>query len=289
MAVERDEVSGQNTTGHEWDGLKELDTPIPRPAVWAYWLTSLFAIVFWILFPAWPYVTDFTRGLLDYSSRATVIASVAEANAARNAADRAIAEGDLYALAADSSIRAVHEDDASILYLDNCAVCHGRDLKGQIGFPNLTDAHWLWSGDVEEIATTLRYGINTGHEEERFAEMPAFGAQQMLERGDIKNLVEYVLAISGREHDADMRVAGAPVFEENCSSCHGEGGEGGYGIGAPSLRDDQWIYGSDRSDIFETIWAGRKGVMPYWGDRLSETEIRKLALYVHWNADGGGE
>ena len=119
--------------------------------------------------------------------------------------------------------------------------------------------------------------------------MPAFGAQQMLERGDIKNLVDYVLSLSGQEHDAEMSAAGAPVFEENCSSCHGEGGEGAYEIGAPSLTDDQWIYGGDRRSILETIWAGRKGVMPYWVDRLSETEIRKLALYVHWNADGGGE
>jgi len=289
MALERDEVSGQNTTGHEWDGIKELDTPIPKPAIWAYWLTSLFAVLYWILFPAWPYVTDFTRGLLDYSSRATVIASVAEANAARSAADKGLASGELVALAADPAIRAAHEAEASILYLDNCAVCHGRDLKGQVGFPNLTDDHWLWSGDVEEIANTLRFGINGGHEEERFAEMPAFGTLQMLERGDIKNVVEYVLSLSDQDHDRDMADVGAAIFEENCSSCHGEGGTGGLEIGAPSLIDDQWIYGGDPDAVLETIWAGRKGVMPFWVDRLSETDIKKLALYVHWNADGGGE
>ena len=289
MAVERDEVSGQNTTGHEWDGIKELDTPIPKPAIWAYGLTSLFAVLYWILFPAWPYVTDFTRGLLDYSSRATVMASVEEAAAARSAADQALAAGDLTALAADPAIRAAHEDEASILYLDNCAACHGRDLKGQIGFPNLTDGHWLWSGDVEEIATTLRYGINSGHEEERAAEMLAFGAQQMLERGDVEAVVDHVLSLSGQDHDTGMGERGAVVFEENCSSCHGEGGEGGLEIGAPSLIDDQWIYGGNHEDIFETIWSGQRGVMPAWEGRLSETDIRKLALYVHWNADGGGE
>lgn len=289
MAVERDEVSGQNTTGHEWDGIKELDTPIPKPAIWAYGLTSLFAVFYWLLYPAWPYVTDFTRGLLDYSSRATVIASVAEANAARTTADQVLLDGDLATLAKDPAIRAAHEAGASILYLDNCAVCHGRDLKGQAGFPNLTDEHWLWSGEVEEIATTLRYGVNTGHDNERFAEMPAFGALQMLERADIEAVVEYVLSLSGHERDAELSAIGAPIFEENCSSCHGEAGVGGLEIGAPSLVDDQWIYGGDPDAILETIWTGRKGVMPFWVDRLSDIDIRKLALYVHWNGDGGGE
>lgn len=289
MAVERDEVSGQNTTGHEWDGIKELDTPIPKPAIWAYGLTSLFAVLYWILFPAWPYVTDFTRGLLDYSSRVTIMESVAAANTERATSTKELESGDLIALAADPDVRARHQDDASILYLDNCAVCHGRGLKGQAGFPNLTDDHWLWSGDVEEIATTLRYGINAGHDEERFSEMPAFGTQQMLERGDIKAVVEYVLSLSEKDHDAELSGIGAPIFEENCSSCHSEGGTGGLEIGAPSLVDDQWIYGGDREKILETIWAGRKGVMPFWTDRLDETDIRKLALYVHWNTDGGGE
>ncbi|MEM1298913.1 MAG: cytochrome-c oxidase, cbb3-type subunit III [Pseudomonadota bacterium] len=283
MQVEFDEVSGRNTTGHEWDGIKELDTPVPWPTRWALWLTILFAIGYWLLYPAWPVFSDFTRGALGYSSRELVLEKVA--NAADSQADTlaVLVDGNLEELAGDPEVHAQFEHAAGVLYRDNCAMCHGRDLKGQKGFPNLTDGHWLWSGLPEEIEYTLQVGINSGHEDERAAEMLAFGAQGILEKADVRAVTHHVLAISGQEHDGELASTGATIFEENCAGCHGDDGEGGYEIGAPSLIDEAWIYGGSREAIYRTIWSGRRGVMPFWSGRLTDAEIRKLALYVHWN------
>lgn len=285
MPVERDEVSGRNTTGHEWDGIKELDTPVPWASRWALRIAILYSLGYWIFFPAWPYASDFTRGVLGYSSRATVLEKVEKAATQRDAFAADLLDGNLAELADDPAIRAKYEGSAAILARDNCAMCHGRDLGGQTGFPNLRDDHWLWSGDIEEIATTLRFGINSGHDEERSAEMLAFGAQQMLERADIRAVTDYVLSLSGQPHEGELAETGAAAFEENCVACHGDEGEGGLESGAPSLADKAWIYGGDRDAIYRTIWSGRIGVMPAWSDRLSEADIRKLALYVNWQRD----
>ena len=282
MQVEKDPVTGRNTTGHEWDGIKELDNPVPWAAKWALRLTVLFSLGYWVLYPAFPMVSDFTRGALGYNSREVVLAKVEASTAERAEVDADLLAGDLETLAADPEVRAHYEAPASVLYRDNCAMCHGPDLKGQAGFPNLIDDHWLWAGDLEDIESTLQVGINSGHEDEQIAEMLAFGTQGMLEKPDIKAVVEHVLAIAGKEHDADLASAGAAVFEENCSACHSDDGEGGLKNGAPSLIDQAWIYGGDRKSIHRSIWAGRKGVMPAWSGRLSEADIRKLALYVHW-------
>ena len=289
MAVESDPVSGQTTTGHEWDGITELNTPTPSPVKWSYVLTTLFAVLMWVLYPAWPYVSDFTRGVLGHSSRDAVASRIEAAKTRRTDFDKDIATGDLAELADDPSIRAKYEASTAILYQDNCAACHGRALRGQTGFPDLTDGDWLWSDDLEEIATTIRLGINANDDDSRFAEMPAFGELQMLPRQDINHVVQYVLAISGQEHDAAKSEKGAAVFEEHCVACHGEEGQGGMQLGAPSLTDDAWLYGSSRHIIYQTVWSGRRGVMPAWAGRLSETDIRKLTLYVKWLGDGGSD
>lgn len=282
MRLERDEISGQDTTGHEWDGIKELNTPIPRVVTWAYRLTILFSVGYWIFYPAWPYVTDFTRGLSGYSSRATVIDKVETADQELASFDASLLAGSIDQLADDPDIRAKYEASTSILYADNCAACHGQGLKGQTGFPNLVDTAWLWPSTPEEIEITLQYGINSGHGEERYAEMSAFGRDEILEPQQITELIAYVQSISGLEHDVALASNGPELFEENCSSCHGENGEGGLESGAPTLTDNVWIYGSDGDALYESIWNGRQGVMPSWEDRLTPAEIRKLALYVYW-------
>ncbi len=289
MEVEYDPVTGRHTTGHEWNGIKELDTPIPAIVKWCYGLTILFSIIWWILYPSWPYVSDFMRGIAGYSSRHVVTTQLQDATAQRAVFDSDLLKGSLVTLAADPDARKKYEASAKILYRDNCAACHGRDLRGQNGFPNLTDPHWLWSGDVEDIATTLRVGINSGHDDERSAEMPAFGRDDVIEKADIDAVIAYVLFISGQNHDATLRTKGEAVFAENCASCHGEKGVGGLGAGAPSLVDQAWIYGKSRAMIHQAIWQGRKGVMPGWTGRLTETEIRKLALYVTWQNDAGNK
>ncbi len=289
MAIERDKITGRNTTGHEWDGIKELDTPIPGSVKWSYGITIIIAIALIALYPAFPYFSGFTPGLLGYSSRAIVEQQVADAASERAERDKVLMASDINDLVTDSAVKEKYEAAAAILYRDNCAVCHQPDLQGKTGFPNLTDGHWLWSGNVEEIETTILYGINSGNDDERIAEMLDFGKQQMLERPEIKDVIEYIRSISGQEHNIKMSDRGDEIFTENCESCHGEQGVGGLESGAPSLVDSAWIYGSDGGALFKSIWSGRVGQMPAWEGRLSKADIRKLALYVKWQSHAGSQ
>lgn len=290
MQVDRDPVTGQTTTGHEWDGLKELNTPVPRVSVWAMRSAILFSICYWVLYPAWPVAFDYTRGLLGYSSRAVVTEKVEAATAEIAAFEQPLLDGDLNMLAEDPVVRATFEPAAAVLFLDNCAMCHRRSGMGQRGFPNLTDETWLWSGTAEEIHQTLLHGINYPEDEDtRIAQMPAFGAMEMLEENQIADVIAYVRKIAGYAHDTEALGRGAEIFAENCAACHGDAGEGGLGIGAPSLIDQAWIYGPSHEDLTDTIVNGRAGVMPGWTGRLSEAEIRQLALYVVWLGRPVGE
>lgn len=282
MKSEFDPVSGRSTTGHEWDGIRELDTPVPKVARIALWGSIAISAVYWVLLPAWPYVTDFTRGALDHSTRSEILDVMSEAAQARAMADQELVAADLEELVADRELQARLSAPASVLYRDNCTVCHGPALAGQAGFPDLSDAHWLWSGSPEEVETTIAYGINATHDETRYSEMPAFGRDELLEREDLDAVTEYVLSLQGAAQDGALVETGAQVFEENCASCHGDAGEGGYENGAPSLADSAWIYGGSRDEIRETLQAGRQGVMPAWSDRLSPADIRKLTLFLMW-------
>lgn len=285
---EVDPVTGYETTGHEWGGIKELNTPFPRIALVALVLSVLIALTGWILLPAWPYGRDYTRGLLgleqgEMAQRgARAMAEVRQGWLGRFTTPDGGAP-DFEALAEDDALLAQAMPAANRLFTDNCTVCHGRDGGGGPGFPVLSDGYWLWDGAPEEIAETLRVGINAEHPETRIAEMPAF---DWMERADRISLAEYVAALpTGR---ADPASPAAALFAENCTACHGEGGAGGLGIGAPSLTDASVIYGQDPATVLETITRGRAGVMPYWSDRLSTEEINLLALYVARLSGGDG-
>lgn len=281
MKPEIDEASGQETTGHEWDGLKELNTPVPMVFRISLWLTIAVSVIIWVLYPSWPGASDYLKGIVGYSSRERVAEAVAERADLRQQQMPEFAEMDVAELAADPTLEAKYASAIGVLYRDNCVACHGRDLKGQENFPNLTDDHWLWSGEPEEIEYTLQVGINHLDDDTRWAEMPAFG-DGMIERSELKAVVEYVLEISGSEHDAELAGIGAEVFEENCTACHDNSGVGGMENGAPSLVDDAWIYGGSRKVLTETLKHGRQGVMPGWSGRLTEEEIKKLTMYVIW-------
>lgn len=282
---EKDPVSGTDFTGHEWDGIKELDTPVPWAARWALWISIFVSVLYWVLYPSFPTASDYAKGQLGYSSRAKVSASLQEANADREQAFSPFASEETAILAADPELKARYSASVSKLYADNCAACHRSDLKGQQGFPNLVDGHWLWSKSPEEIEATIRYGINAQHEETRIAQMLAFGADGMIEKPQIEEVTEFVLSLSGQQHDATSAEAGKLVFEENCAACHGDDGRGGYEIGAPDLGDESWIYGGDREDIYHSVYYGRQGVMPAWQGRLSDVQIRMLTLYLLWSAE----
>lgn len=282
---EKDPVSGTDLTGHEWDGIEELDTPVPWAARLALWGSIGVAALYWVFYPSFPAVRDYAKGVLGYSSRLEVTASLEQAEAARAQSFAPFQSEDIEALAADHSLEERYGVAISKLYEDNCAACHTAELTGQPGFPNLADPHWLWSSSPEEIEYTIRYGINAAHDDSRSAQMLAFGADEMLEKPQVKEVVEYVLALSGQDHDAALAEAGNLIFEENCAACHGDDGRGGYENGAPDLGDDQWIYGRTREDIYHSVFYGRQGVMPAWEGRLTEAQIRMLALYLLWNAD----
>ena len=278
---ERDPHTGINTTGHEWSGIKELDTPIPKAVKFFYGLTFLIALAIWILLPTWPLITTYSSGLLGFSQRDLIADQLAGAAVQRaDWADR-IAGLDVSEGGADPQARAIAVRAGEALFSDNCAACHGQGGKGGPGFPNLTDGAWIWGGTPEDIHETIRVGINSQHDETRFGQMPAFGRDEMLERGDILTLVPYIRHLAGLEaaEGADLD-AGAALFAENCASCHGEEAMGDTSLGAPNLTDDFWIYGGDRETLYETLIGGRQGHMPHWSDRLSPLQLRILALYV---------
>jgi cytochrome c oxidase cbb3-type subunit 3 len=278
---ERDPHTGIFTTGHEWSGITELDTPIPRAVKFFYGLTFAVALAMWILLPTWPLLTTYTPGLLGYSQRDFLRDQLAAAVDQRAGWEERIAALDLNDSADDPEARAIAIGTGETLYADNCAVCHGLDAKGGPGFPDLRDRAWLWGGSAEEIHETLRVGINSQHDETRSGQMPGFGRDQILEREDIRALVTYVRQLAGLEQaEAQSLEVGEALFAENCASCHGEDARGEPTLGAPNLTDGFWIYGGDRETLYRTLFGGRQGHMPHWGDRLSPVQLKILALYV---------
>lgn len=276
--AEVDPVTGYETTGHDWNGIRELNTPFPRIVIWALTLAFIYSLIAWVLLPAWPTGRDFTRGVLGLDQQQVAMQGLERLERMRNDWMARFEGGDLDALAADRALLARAMPAARRLFEDNCAACHGTHGTGGPGFPDLTDADWLWGGSPEAIAETLRVGINSGHPDARAAQMPGFGRDGLLPYGSVQQVADYVLALS--RGTADQESAGARIFEENCVACHGEKGVGGLDIGAPSLAGGSRIYGGDRAAVLATIHGGRQGVMPSWAGRLSAAEINLLAVYV---------
>ena len=278
-AEERDPVSGCLTTGHYWNGIKELNPPVPRIVCAFMAVTHLYALVAWILLPTWPLGQTFTRGLLGIDRKTAVAADPAAADAARAGWKETLATADFDTLRADPDLMARAIAMAGPLYGQNCQVCHGSGGIGEPGFPRLSDANWLWGGTDDEIASTLRVGINADHPDTHFAQMPAFGRDQLLSRSGISLLTDYVLTL-GNGVIPDDQSKGAILFQTNCAACHGEDARGLEGPGAPNLTDTDWVYGGHATSIPHTLVAGRQGQMPSWQSRLTEAQIRALALYV---------
>ncbi|MCB1386842.1 MAG: cytochrome-c oxidase, cbb3-type subunit III [Nitratireductor sp.] len=272
---EVDPVTGHDTTGHDWNGIKELNTPFPRLVIWALVLTFAYSVIAWVLLPAWPLGRDYTRGLWGLDQGAEAVTGYRELATERQDWLTRLTNPDLAALGSDAALMAVAMPAARRLFEDNCAACHGATGQGGPGFPVLSDETWLWSGDPEEIATTIRHGINADDPDTRLGEMPAF---DWMERSDRTVLARFVAGL--RDGTADAQSPAAQLFADNCVACHGEGGQGGLGVGAPSLTDRAVIYGQDPATVMETLRQGRHGVMPAWAGRLSEAEINLLALYV---------
>ncbi len=283
MAVEeRDPHTGYLTTGHEWNGIKELNTPVPKPVFFFLAVTAAFAVVYWLLMPAWPLGVTYTRGLLGIDQRRTVAESLEEAAAQRAAWTQHIESADFAEIQADPRLMAIVRQTGRTLFGDNCSVCHGTHATGGPGFPNLTSGSWLWGGEPAAIAETVRVGINATHPDTRTGQMLAFGKDGILPRADVEKVVTYVQSLSDPAIAAtpEQLDAGREIFLANCATCHGDDGKGKTDTGAPNLTDRFWIYGGDRQSIFATVYGGRQGHMPSWEGRLSPVDRKILALYV---------
>ncbi|MYZ48743.1 cytochrome-c oxidase, cbb3-type subunit III [Propylenella binzhouense] len=287
QGVERDEPTGQITTGHEWDGIKELDTPMPRWWLWTFYGTIVWALGYVILYPAWPLVHDATRGVLGWSSRGQVQEALVEAAQAQGGFRDRIASLSLEDIRQDPELLRFAQAGGRSAFQVNCSQCHGSGAAGSVGYPNLNDDEWLWGGTLEEIHATIVNGARfVGNDDTHVSEMPAFG-DGVLDRAQIEQVANYVLSLSGSPHDAAKAEAGAPLFADNCAACHGDAGQGDASVGAPALNDQIWLYSGKLDAIVAQIQRPRHGVMPAWGHRLDPTTIKELALYVH--GLGGGK
>jgi len=285
---ETDSATGVETTGHEWDGIKELNNPLPRWWLWTFYATIVWSIGYVIAYPAIPLIDDATKGVLGYSSRAEVAAEIEKADAAK---------GEMVAKIATTPVGEIRNDQALFQFAVSagrsafkvhCSQCHGSGAAGSPGYPNLNDDDWLWAGTVEGIAETIRHGVRfAGDDDTRYSEMPAFGRDGMMDKQQIAQTAAFVRKLGGLDHDADQAAAGGPLYADNCASCHGTGGEGDRETGAPRLTDPIWHYGESQAEIAQQIHLPKHGVMPGWGARLGESVVKQLAVYVH--SLGGGE
>lgn len=282
---EIDKISGVETTGHEWDGLKELNNPAPRWWLWILYVTIIWSVGYWVVYPSWPTLsgnTAGTAGWTQYKKLANEQGDVMQ----RQAAYLARFKGASFdQIKNDPELSAFAIAGGKAAFKDNCATCHGSGAAGAKGFPNLNDDDWLWGGTIEDIYQTIQYGIRSGHENARVTMMPAFGKDGLLQPQDIKTVAQYVIGLNkGTSNESHP---GYKIFQDNCSACHGVKGEGNRSMGAPRLNDAIWLYGGDEATVYQTIFNARAGVMPYWKGRLDDNTIRQLTVYVH--SLGGGE
>jgi cytochrome c oxidase cbb3-type subunit III len=283
-----DAATGTPTTGHEWDGIKELNTPLPRWWVWVFYATIVWSIGYWIVYPALPLITSFTAGVFGYSSRDQVAADVRGLQAARGGMVAKLEAGSLADIEKDATLFAFATAQGRAAFGNNCAPCHGIGGGGAKGYPNLNDNDWLWGGSLDQIYQTIAYGIRSGHPKAHESTMVGFGKDGVLKRNEIVTVARYVRSLSGLPVPAGTDLAaGKKLFADNCAACHGDEAKGNPEIGAPNLADRIWLYGSDETSIVEVITNGKNGVMPAWVDKLDPATLKALTVYVH--SLGGGQ
>lgn len=279
---EIDDVTGVATTGHRWDGITELDNPMPRWWLWTYYATIIWSLGYVILYPAWPLVSTATEGVLGWSSRSDVRAELQAAEAERAGYIEQVAALPVEDILADDALRTFATSAGAAAFRVNCVQCHGSGAAGSPGYPNLNDDEWLWGGTAEEIRFTIAHGIRfSGDDDTRYSEMPAYG--EMLSREEISAVASHVVALG---QGGDLSGPGAQIFADNCAACHGEAGKGDPDFGAPDLTDAIWLYGGTEADIAAQVRGPRHGVMPGWTERLGDVTVKELAVYVH--SLGGG-
>ncbi|MEO9648624.1 MAG: cytochrome-c oxidase, cbb3-type subunit III [Roseobacter sp.] len=274
------------TTGHSWDGIEEFDNPMPRWWLWTFYVTIIWGVGYTLAYPAWPLVSSATSGLLGYSTRAEVVEEIALVEARNEEINLRLASTELTKIDEKADLNAYATSAGAAVYRTWCTQCHGSGAAGAVGYPNLLDDDWLWGGDIQEIHTTIAHGIrNEEDDDARYSQMPAFG--DILEPEELTSVVNFVMNLSGAPLDPAQVAVGSEVFQDNCSVCHGQKGLGDRTQGAPNLADAIWLYGGDYETVLETVTNSRFGVMPSWAQRLSEAQVKAVAIYVHQL--GGGE
>jgi cytochrome c oxidase cbb3-type subunit 3 len=283
-----DAVTGRTTTGHEWDGIEELNTPLPRWWLWLFYACIAFAVVYSIVYPAVPLISSYSRGLLGYASRNQVEIDLAALKAQRGDSMVQIENASLEDIEAKPALLNVARALGKAAFATNCAPCHGQGAQGAVNYPNLNDDQWLWGGKLADIQQTITHGIRNEDAESRAGNMPAFGRDGLLPREETPHVAAYVRQLAGLKTDGayDLK-RGAKTFAENCVACHGEQGKGNPELGSPNLTANIWLYGGDLNTIIQTVTNGRGGVMPSWANRLDTATIKSLTVYVH--SLGGGQ
>lgn len=280
-----DETTGTETTGHEWDGIEELNTPLPRWWLWIFYATVIYSIGYVIAYPAIPLVDAATKGVLGYSSRAAVAEKIEDHRAGQAVWREKIESTPLEEVGDDPELLQFANASGQAAFSVNCSQCHGAGAQGFVGYPNLNDDAWLWGGSLDDIYHTIRHGVrNDTDDDARFSEMPAFG--DILENDEIADVTQHVMALGSLEHDAAAAERGVELYADNCASCHGDAGEGDPALGAPRLNDALWLFGGDAEHISSQIKQPSHGVMPAWGQRLDDATVKSLSIYVH--GLGGG-
>ncbi|MDD7911098.1 cytochrome-c oxidase, cbb3-type subunit III [Pseudovibrio exalbescens] len=289
LKKEVDELSGVETTGHEWDGLKELNNPLPKWWLYIFYASIVWSIGYWIVMPSWPLVSSYTAGVIGYSQREVATREFDTAMAERAETGSKLLEASLDEIRSTPELLEFAMASGSAAFADNCAPCHGTGATGFVGYPNLQDDVWIWGGTMDDIAQTISYGVRSEHEDTRFGEMMAFGRDEILNKEEIAAVANYVaanLAGSTPEEGADLAL-GETVYVDNCAACHGDEGLGSPELGAPNLTSPNYLYGNSVEAIEAQVYSPRHGVMPPWIDRLGETTVKSLAVYVH--SLGGGQ
>lgn len=281
---EIDKLSGVETTGHEWDGLKELNNPAPRWWLWVFIITVIWSVGYWVVYPAWPTLSGHTKGSFGWTQYEKLKQEQGEIDTKQQAWLAKFRKASFADIKKDPELYEFARAGGAVAFKENCAACHGTGAEGRKGYPNLNDDDWLFGGSMEAIYKTLKVGIRSPHPDTRTTMMPAFGRDGILKKDEIAAVADYVIGLNSNAADTGN---GAKIFAENCASCHGAKGEGNRDMGAPKLNDAIWLYGNDRKTVIETISNARAGVMPTWENRLNEDTLRQLTIYVH--SLGGGE
>lgn len=283
-----DPHTGTSTTGHEWDGIRELNTPLPKWWLYMFYATIVWALGYFVAYPSWPMLSSHTPGVLGWSSRGSVTQELASLQHKRAPMVSALSQASLEQIVKDDKLRSFAMAQGRAAFGDNCAPCHGAGGGGAVGYPNLNDDEWIWGGTLNDIQQTIAYGIRSTHDKTRVSAMPAFGQTGMLKGSEINILADHVRALAGLPTEKTYdKASGEKLFGEQCAACHGDAGKGNQDIGAPNLTDKIWLFGADRGVIAEGIHRGRGSMMPAWSERLDDTTIKALTIYVY--SLGGGK